>query len=427
MPKAVISNRIYMDLPPNKQEIFDTLTYKIVTGSTGNKKYENIEIIRNYRMVTPTVVSIPQGREDLIPVGYEIIDKRIEHWEDFPQAIHPLFPEQEVVYNEVDNSCFINALVGWGKTFTALHIAAKLGQKTLVVVHNTELRDQWIREVETLFGFKPGVISAGRFDIDAPIVVGNVQSIVKNLKKIEKAFGTLIMDEGHHCPATTFTSIVDSSHARYRIGLSGTMKRKDGKHVMFTDFFGPKVYKPPQNNTLDPTIHLLNSGISLPPASTWADKVTKLLADPEYQDLIASMALVQARKGHKVLVIADRVEFLKNVAEMLGERAVCVIGETDDRQAEIAKVENGSADIICGSRQIFSEGISVNCLSCVILAIPIANDATLEQIIGRIMRLFPGKLDPIVIDIQFKGASEKRQNQARIALYLEKGWKVLHL
>lgn len=235
------------------------------------------------------------------------------------------------------------------------------------------------------------------------------------------------MDEGHHCPASTFTSIIDSSHARYRIGLSGTMQRKDGKHVMFKDYFGSKVFKPAQNNTLNPTIHLLKSNVTLPPGATWALKVTRLLADPEYQDLIASMALVQARKGHKVLVIADRVEFLQNVAEMLGENAVCVVGSTVDRQAEIAKVESGKANIICGSRQIFSEGISVNCLSCVILAVPIANNPTLEQIIGRIMRLSEGKLDPIVIDIQFKGASEKRQNSNRIGLYLEKGWKMVSL
>lgn len=116
MPKAVISNRIYMDLPPNKQEIFDALTYRIVTNP-GAAKYETIEIIRNYRMVNTKVISIPQGRKDLIPSDYEIIDKRIEHWEDFPEAIHPLFPEQSVVYDEVEDSCFINALVGWGKCF----------------------------------------------------------------------------------------------------------------------------------------------------------------------------------------------------------------------------------------------------------------------------------------------------------------------
>lgn len=423
MPKAVISNRIYMDLPIDKQKIFDALTYRIVTGQEGTK-YENIEIIRNYRMVTPAIISIPQGRVDLIPEGYEILDKRVENWVDFPPAIHPLFDEQKLVYEKVEESCFINALVGWGKTFTALHIAAKLGQKTLVVVHTTQLRDQWIEEVETLFGFKPGIIGSGTYDIGAPITIGNVQSIVKHLDKLEKAFGTLIMDEGHHTPASTFTSIIDKSHARYRIGLSGTMQRKDGKHVMFRDWFGPKVYKPAQSNTMEPTVRLIKSGIRLPAGKTWADKVTALLRDTDYQDLIASMALVQARKGHKVLVIADRVDFLYKVQELLGDRAVCIVGETLDRKAEIVKIESGQCDILCGSRQIFSEGISINALSCVILAIPIANTPTLEQIIGRIMRKCEGKLDPMVIDLQFSGPSEKRQNTARIGFYMEKGWQI---
>ena len=39
------------------------------------------------------------------------------------------------VYDELHDSCIINAWVSWGKTFTGLAIAAKLGQKTLVVTH----------------------------------------------------------------------------------------------------------------------------------------------------------------------------------------------------------------------------------------------------------------------------------------------------
>lgn len=423
MPKAIVSNRIYMDLPIDKNSLFDALTYRIVNND-GSKKYEQIEIIRNYRMITPNIVSIPQARYDLIPPGYEIIDKRILEFEDFPVPKYDLFPEQQIVYDQVEDTCFINALVGWGKTITALHIAYKWGQKTLVVTHTTALRDQWIEEVEKLFGFKPGIIAAGTFEINAPIVVGNVQSIVRNLPKIEKAFGTVIMDEAHHTPATTFTSIIDKSHARYRLALSGTMQRKDGKHVLFPDYFSSRVFKPEQSNTMTPSIKLLKTGIKLPAASTWADKITKLLADKEYQELIASLALVQANKGHKVLVIADRVEFLKSINDMMQHRSTIVVGETADRKTELNKIASGQCDIMCGSRQIFSEGISQNELSCLILAVPIVNTPTLEQVIGRIMRLSEGKLNPVVIDLQFSGQTEKVQNNKRIAFYLEKGWSI---
>lgn len=423
MPKAIISNRIYMDLPDNKQEIFDKLTYRIVTNE-GHSKFEKIELIRNYRMITPTVLAIPQGRRDLIPEGYDIVDKRIVEFADFPEPEFPLLPEQQVVYDEIEDSCSLAALPGWGKTFTALHLANKLGQKTLVVTHTAALRDQWVGEVEKMYEFTPSIIGAGDVEIHQPITIANVQTLVKHTSSLEKTFGALFLDEMHHVPATTFTDVVQSSHARYRIGLSGTMKRKDGKHVMFQDFFGKDVYTPPQNNTVAPTIRLLKTGLSIPSAETWADKITKLLSDSEYIEFIATIAVIQARKGHKVLVIADRIDFLTKVKELCGERAVVVVGETDDRDAEIAKIKNNTADILCGSRQIFSEGISVNELSCVILGTPIANHPLLEQIIGRIMRISPGKLKPEVIDIQFNGYAERKQNSMRIDLYVEKGWEI---
>jgi superfamily II DNA or RNA helicase len=202
------------------------------------------------------------------------------------------------------------------------------------------------------------------------------------------------------------------------------MQRKDGRHVMFSDFFGSTVYKPPQNNTIAPLVRLLKTGQKLPGGKTWQDIVTKLLSDEEYIDLIASIALIQARKGHKVLIIASRVSFLQKVAGLLGERATVVIGDTTDRKGEVDKILNGECDILCGSRQIFSEGISVNPLSCVILAEPLANAPTLEQIIGRIMRLSPNKLKPLVIDMQFSGGASMRQNSIRVNFYISKGWEI---
>lgn len=423
MAKAIISDRIYMDIPPNKQDIFNALTYTIINND-GSKKYAQKEIIRNYRMLTPTVISIPQGRTDLIPPGYEIVDKRVIEFADFPAPIHELREDQRVVYDEVHDTCFINALVGWGKTFTALHLAYKWGMKTLVVTHTAALRDQWVEEVEKLFGFKPDIIGDGKFGISTPVVVGNVQSLVKRIDDIKKEFGTLIMDEAHHTPASTFTGVVNSMHARYRLALSGTMQRKDGKHILFPDYFGPKVFKPPQSNTINPTIKLLKTKIKLPYATTWADKVTKLLGDVEYQDFIAGTAYVMAEKGHKVLVVADRVDFIEVVAKMIGPRAVAITGSTKNRAELIQKVLNGEADTIVASRQIFAEGISVNPLSCLILAAPLVSLPTLEQLIGRVQRLAPGKDSAIVIDIQFSGPTEKVQNSKRLSLYLEKGWKI---
>lgn len=428
MPKAVLSNRIYLDTTPElTQQLIRTLTYKIKKNIPGATHFSQFEIIKNFKLVGKNVITIPIGRTDLIPENFEIIDKRINQEMPFPVPKLNLRPEQQTVFDAVTDTCFINAMVGWGKTFCALHVARKLSQKTLIVCHNTMLRDQWIEEAQKLYDMPIGVIGSGYFDIDHALVVGNIQTLTKILPQISKEFGTVIIDEAHHCPASTFTSFIDGMHARYKIGLSGTMSRKDGKHILFKDFFGFQLHQPPSSNTMAPAVQIVQTGVSLAQGEPWVKKMNILQYDPDYQQFIARVAQLQIEKGHKVLIIADRVEFLQQVGELIGKECVCITGGTtyEERTQLKQQVENGEKSCIAGSRQIFSEGISINILSCVILASPIANDALLEQIIGRIMRQHENKLQPLVLDMNFSGPSDKKQNKERLAFYLRKGWQVV--
>lgn len=426
--KAVISNRIYLNKPPEGFDaIKQALTYKIQHKGAGRGgKHTVIEIIKNYKILPRDIISIPQGRTDLIPEGYEIIDKRITVDMPFPNPRIPQRPEQRVVLDQLNDTCIINAPVGWGKSYAALYAVHKLGQKALIIAHNTLLRDQWVESVENMFGFTPAIIGSGEYDDDSAIVVGNIQTLTKNALKLSKEFGVIVTDEVHHIPASTFSDLVDSSYARYRIGLSGTVVRKDGKHVVLRDYFGSTLFKPEQSNTLNPSVRILRPGVSLAQGEIWAKKINTLLYDPDYQEYIGVVAKTQMAKGHSVLIIADRVEFLTNVKEFIGEDCMCVTGETSfEERKEIGdRVEEGKTTCVAASRSIFSEGISMNRLSCIILATPIANEILLEQLIGRIMRMHPNKLPPEVIDIQFSGPADKKQNNLRFKFYLERGWEV---
>jgi superfamily II DNA or RNA helicase len=426
MPKAVISNRIYLTY--NSEEECErykkALTYKIVKPSPGKGKLGSIEFIRNYKLLPKNIISIPQGRTDLIPEGYEIMDKRVLNDMPFPEPKVPLREEQLKVFNDVNDTCFINALVGWGKTFVALHIARKLAQKTLIITHTTLLRDQWVEEIEKLFGMQAGIIGSGHYDIDSAIVVGNVQSLTKYKLELSKEFGTIILDECHHVSATTFSELIDTSYARYRIGLSGTMVRKDEKHVVFPDYFGHTVHKPPQSHTLNPVVKIIKPGITLTPGQPWVKKINNLLYDPDYQEYVATIVQTQLRLGYRVLLVASRVEFLSNIKEYLGDSCVLVTGSTDfeERKKAAEAIEDGSKLCIIGSRQIFSEGISVNRLDCLILPEPISNEVLLEQLVGRIMRKHDDKKEPVVIDVMFSGAADRKQNNLRLGFYMKKGW-----
>tara|TARA_B100000212_G_scaffold91072_1_gene66887 strand:+ start:822 stop:2105 length:1284 start_codon:yes stop_codon:yes gene_type:complete len=426
--KAVISNRIYLEVTDAYKEVLSKeLTYTIPSFSKNDPPI----VIKNMARIQSNLVSIPIGRTDLIPNDYEIVDKRVNLPVEFPEFKFDLRASQQEVYDQVEDNCIINAWVSWGKTFTGLAIAGKLGQKTLIIVHTVPLRNQWAAEVEKVYGITPGVIGSGRFDISSPVVIGNTQSLYRRIPDIRREFGTLILDEMHHVSSPTFSKVVDTNYARYKIGLSGTIERKDGKHVVFRDYFGQKVHKPPKENYMTPSILVYRSEVRFMDGSNipWANKVTQLAYNEEYLHTVAMLAAFYAEKGHKVLVVSDRVHFLQTCAELAGEKAVCVTGEVphEDRKKLMSKISDGKADILCGTQAIFSEGISLDDLSCLILGTPVNNEPLLTQLIGRVIRKKEGKKNPIVIDIHLKGNTARRQASNRIGYYMKQGYQIQEL
>jgi superfamily II DNA or RNA helicase len=426
MAKAVISNRIYLEAqdPDHLKRMEAALTYKIESY----RRDAPPTIIKNLRKIRNNLYSIPVGREDLIPNGYELIEKRINHPVVFPAFKFPLRGSQQDVYDSLTDNSIINAWVSWGKTFTGLAIAGKLGQKTLVITHTVALRTQWEKEVKKVYGIQPGIIGSGQFNIDSPIVIGNVQTLYKHKDKVAKQFGTLIVDECHHIPANTFNRLVDSSYARYKIGLSGTVERKDGRHVLMSDYFGPTRFTPPRENYMEPSIDIIQTRIRFMDGARipWANRVNDLVSQNEYGELVSLLAAAYRKQGHYVLLLSDRVNFLKRIERTLGEACEIITGETttDERDAKMARVMNGEVQILLGTQSIFSEGISVNRLSCLILATPVSNTPLLTQLIGRVIRNFEGKKDPVIVDINLKGKTAERQAQVRLGHYMKAGYRI---
>jgi superfamily II DNA or RNA helicase len=417
-----------MDCTAELQDKIDKeLTYAIPT----HNPLDPPEMIKNMGIIRNGLISLPIGRTDLIPSNYEIVDRRINKPVDFPEFKFELRKSQQDVYDAIEGNAIINAWVSWGKTFTGLAIAGKLGQKTLIVTHTVSLRNQWAKEVEKVFGITAGIIGSGRFELDSPIVIGNTQSLYRNIDKIRKEFGTIILDEMHHVSSPTFSKILDTNYCRYKIGLSGTIERKDGKHVVFRDYFGNTLFKPPKENYMTPEIHIVPSEIRFMDGARipWANRVTALSNDEEYRHTVAMLAAAYAARGHKVLVVSDRVSFLKSCAELTGDKAVCVTGEVahEDRETLVNRILYGDANVLYGTQAIFSEGISVDTLSCLILGTPVNNEPLLTQLVGRVIRKKEGKIDPVIIDIHLRGNTARKQASNRVGFYMKQGWEMKYL
>ena len=384
-------------------------------------------VFKTIRYIRSGLISIPVGRIDLIPDDYEVFDKRVSVETDFPEFKFDLRPSQKAVYDEIDDCAIINAWVSWGKTFTGLAIAAKLGQKTLVVTHTTTLRAQWEKEVKKVFGIDAGVIGGGKFDIEPPIVIGNIQSLYRRVDDIKQVFGTVILDEMHHVSSPTFTRIVDEMPSRFKVGLTGTLERKDGRHVVFRDYFGHNVFKPPKENYLIPKIDIYQTDIRFIDGSftPWAERINDLTHNEEYVHSLSMIAAKYAAEGHKVLVVSDRVHFLKRCANLVGDKAVSITGDMNFEERENAmKQIKTDKNILFGTQSIFSEGISLNELSCLVLGTPVNNEPLLTQLIGRVVRKMDGKRQPVVVDINLKGKTAARQANARMGYYIREGYEV---
>jgi superfamily II DNA or RNA helicase len=133
---------------------------------------------------------------------------------------------------------------GAGKTVLALMAVAQLQARTLVVVPTLELVEQWRTALIERLGAPAeavGQLGGGRRDL-RPLTVATYDSASMRGRQLPQ-FGLLVLDEAHHLPATTYRTIARKVDAPYRLGLSATPERADGRHADLAHLLGPEVYR----------------------------------------------------------------------------------------------------------------------------------------------------------------------------------------
>lgn len=430
MTKVILLGSAYLQTEDKKlvDKINNELTFKRTYYSRNHG-----ELTRSVYLLQKT----PQKNVYKVPIGYkfdpsiEIEDRRAIVPADIPEPKITLYEYQQNIIDKINDNSLLIAKVGWGKTFAALHLMYKFKQRTLVIVHNIDLLAQWVYEIKNKLGIDPGVISKGKIvNYDSPIIVGNIQSVIKMINKIKKDFGLLIIDEVHKLPADSFSVSANTIQARYKIGLTGTLFRADKMHLSIPYYFSDNIVKSEDINFMAPTVFIIETSFTLsysPVKKNWAQSVTELLNNIKYENLIRTLIYAATQKGHKVLVVADRIRLLRSLSDI--EKSVCITSKVkvSDRELLKEKIHSGEANVLLGTTSIFKEGISINSLSALILTTPISPknvEGLLEQVIGRVTRVHPGKLDPVIYDIKLSGGIGNKQGLAREDYYMNKGYKM---
>ncbi len=131
---------------------------------------------------------------------------------------------------------------GAGKTQLAKMAIHTKQRSTLVVVPTLNLVGQWHNELHTAFGTEIGVLGGGSHSLQ-PITITTYDSAYLHADRIGDRWGLVVFDECHHLPGASYAHAAQSLLAPFRLGLTATPERTDGRHALTDELCGPVVYQ----------------------------------------------------------------------------------------------------------------------------------------------------------------------------------------
>lgn len=131
---------------------------------------------------------------------------------------------------------------GAGKTHVAVMAMGEKKRDTLVVAPTLDLVRQWYDLLTVTFGGEIGVVGGGDYSVK-PITVTTYDSAHIYMERFGAKFGIVVFDEAHHLPSEAYALAARACLAPYRLGLTATPERNDGRDSILDDLVGPIVYR----------------------------------------------------------------------------------------------------------------------------------------------------------------------------------------
>jgi superfamily II DNA or RNA helicase len=131
---------------------------------------------------------------------------------------------------------------GAGKTHVAMMAIDSRRRSTLVIAPTLDLVRQWYDLLRATFDVPIGIVGGGSHDVK-PITVTTYDSAYIHMEHLGSRFGMIVFDECHHLPGATYSLAAELAIAPFRLGLTATPERTDGRESMLDVLIGPEVYR----------------------------------------------------------------------------------------------------------------------------------------------------------------------------------------
>jgi superfamily II DNA or RNA helicase len=313
------------------------------------------------------------------------------------------------------------ATTAFGKTVIAAMLIAKREVNTLVLVHRKQLLEQWIDRLSTFLNVPAksiGQIGAGRKKLMGSLDIALIQSLVRKgaVNDCVGGYGQIIIDECHHIPAHSFELVARRAKAKFVVGLSATVGRKDGHHPIIFMQCGPVRHRvdAKQQAAARPFSHQVfvrptsfrQLGASQPDMRLeFHELYEELLHDERRNQMICADVLSTLREGRSPLVLTERVEHIEILARLLSPETNLIVlhgGQSKtELKAALARIslnQGGDQRVILATGKLVGEGFDDPRLDTLFLALPISWRGTIAQYVGRLHRLHEGKREVRVYD-----------------------------
>lgn len=308
----------------------------------------------------------------------------------------------------------LEAPAGSGKTIIGIAALLMCNQKSIWITHTKQLLFQFVDRVKQFLKIPEtdiGLIYDGKWDSDKPITAALVQTLrtdVKKLTDISQNFGTVIVDECHHCPSSTFTDVLTQLNPYYLFGLTATPTRRDGLEKILFQNVGPIRHIIPRKEVADRVITptIVTRYIDTPniPEEISYQKLLQLLTKSKFRNnIIIKDVVEQALLKNICIVVTERVEhaelLYKGIKNHWPKVGIMVGKKSDKLRAEtLEHLHNGSITVLVCTSHLLGEGFDHAPLNRLFISLSFRNPTRCEQLVGRVQRISEGKTDALIFD-----------------------------
>jgi len=362
----------------------------------------------------------------------------------------------------------ISAPCAAGKTVFAINIACQLRKKCLIIVHKEFLMNQWISRIHEFT--KRGRLQDGHNNDDENVdnnnvIIGKIQGdkceiegsdfVIAMLQTlftrnypdgIFQEFGLVIVDECHRICSDQFSKALFKLNVRHTLGISATIKRKDGLESILGMFLGPLIY----HEERDGNDSVCVRAIEYQSNNTKFEEVeTDARGQVKYSTMIVKLCGYEPRGQFCLRILADllKEDVTKQIMVLAHNRSLlsylyqqitnewkggkeCVQGGVNSatvgfyvggmKQKDLTETEG--KQIVLATYAMAAEALDIKTLSTLVMVTP---KTDIIQSVGRILRAKHS--NPVVVDIVDTHYTFKNQWSARKKFYKACNYRIRYI